>query len=136
MPGTARPPHVLACALLLLGSLGAAAVWTLASLWGDRLFAWMAVVAALDVALLLRYARMPAGRGRALLALAGTALAVVLANWWIAGSQIGAMVGLAPWDSLARMGGGYAWTLVRLANDAAALAWYAVAAVVAVLAAR
>lgn len=74
--------------------------------------------------------------GLLLLAAAGTALAIVLANWWIAGGQIGMMIGLAPWDSIPRLGWSYAWTLSSLANGGAELVWYAVALVVAAVAGR
>lgn len=122
--------------MLLLASAGTAAAWTLLALSLDRHCAWMALVAAVDSAWLLRLGRMPRGTGRALLALAGTALSVALANWWIAGAQIGKMVGLLPWDSIPRLGLSYAWTLSGLANGGAELAWYGVALLLAVVAGR
>lgn len=128
--------HAVALGLLLLASAGAAAAWALIAVALDRQCGWMAVVAAIDAAWLLRFARMRAGMPRMLLALLGTLLAIVLANWWIAGTQIGLMVGLPPWIAIPRMGLAHAWTLSELANGAAELAWYGVALVVAALAGR
>lgn len=125
-----------ALALLLLGSAGVAAAWALVALSLERQAAWMAVLAAVDAALLLRLGRVPGGMRRALLALAGTVLAIALANWWIAGAEIGRQVGLLPWYSIPRMGLDHLWTLLTLANQTAELAWYGAALVVAALAGR
>ena len=123
-------------AVLLLACLGAAAAWTLLAVALDRQSAWMAVVAALDAALVLRFTRVSRGLARVALAVAGTALAIVVANWWIAGTQIGGALGLMPWDAIPRLGLAHAWTLAGLANGTAELAWYAAALLAAVLAAR
>lgn len=135
-PARTRLRPLLPLVLLLLGSAGAAAFWTLLALSWDRQLGWMAVVAAVDVALLLRLARVARGALRGALALAATALAIALANWWIAGAQIGRMFGMLPWEAIPRTGLHYAWTLSGMANGPVELAWYAVALVVAALAAR
>ena len=135
-PAPRTRPRALALGLLLLAGAGTAAAWALVALALDRQCGWMAVVAAVDAAWLLHLGRAPRGVARALLAVAGTALAIVLANWWIAGGQIGLMVGLAPWDSIPRLGWSYAWTLASLANGGAELAWYALALAVAAVAGR
>lgn len=123
-------------ALMLLGSAGFAAAWVLLALMRDQQCSWMAVLAAVDAVLLLRLARMPAGLARALLALAGTALAIVLANWWIAAAQIGEVMGLLPWQSILKLGPSYAWTLASLANQALDLAWLGLALLLAAIAGR
>lgn len=123
--------HAIALSLLLLASAGVAAAWALLAVAVDRQCGWMAVLAALDAAWLLRFGRMRPGLARMALAILGTLLAIALANWWIAGSQIGLMVGLPPWVAIPRMGWDHAWTLSGLANGAAELAWYGVALVVA-----
>ena len=133
---SARLHPAAQCGVLLLASAGAAAAWTLLALALDRQIGWMAVLAALDAALVLRFVRMPAGPARMALAVAGTVLAIVLANWWIAGGQMGALVGLPPWDAIPRLGPAHAWTLLGLANGAAELAWYAVALALAAVIAR
>ncbi len=135
-PAPRTRQRALALGLLLLAGSGTAAAWALLALTLDRHCAWMAVVAAVDAAWLLRLGRAPRGIARALLAVGGTVLAIVLANWWIAGGQIGTMVGLAPWDSIPRLGWSYAWTLSALANGGAELAWYAAALAVAAVAGR
>lgn len=123
------PPHrwLLGLLLLSLGSAGIAAAWVLLALSMNRQCSWMAVVAALDAAFLLRYVRYRPGMVRALLALAGTALAIALANWWIAASQTGASVGMPPWEAIARMGWMHAWILSDLANGPISLVTYAAA---------
>lgn len=131
-----RPRPLLAIALLLLGSAGAAAIWTLLALSWNTQAAWLSLLVALDVMLLLRMARVPRGLGRGLLAVAGTALGIALANWWIAGAQIGRMFGFLPWEAIPRTGLHYAWTLSNMANGPVELAWYALALVIAALAAR
>ncbi len=133
---SARLHPAAQCGVLLLASAGAAAAWTLLALALDRQIGWMAVLAALDAALVLRFVRMPAGPARMALAVAGTVLAIVLANWWIAGGQMGALVGLPPWDAIPRLGPAHAWTLLGLANGAAELAWYAGALALAAVIAR
>lgn len=122
--------------VLLVASTGAAAIWTLLALALDTQIGWMAVAAALDAALVLRFIRMPAGIARAMLAVAGTLLSIALANWWIAGGQMGSLVGLPPWDAIPRLGPAHAWTLLGLANGTTELVWYALALVAAAWIAR
>jgi hypothetical protein len=125
MPTPSRPSRsVLAAGLLLLGSAGVAAAWALLAVALDRQCSWMAVVAALDAILLLRMARVAPGLTRAALAVAATALAIALANWWIAGAQVGQTVGLLAWQSIPKLGWFHGWTLLTLANHGADLAWY------------
>ena len=130
-PSEAQSRSGLAVALLLLGSLGFAALWVLLALYTDRQLGWMAMPGAIDAVLLLRLGGMRRGWKRAACAVAATALIVVLANWGIAAGQIGAVMGLLPWESLLKLGLGYAWTLAQLANDGAELAWIVAALVLA-----
>lgn len=90
----------------------------------------MAVLAALDIAFMLRLGTFRAGPGRVALTLAATVLVAVAANWGIASAYLGGSMGLNPWDSALRMGPFMAWTLVQLANGAAELLWLAVALVI------
>ena len=137
MPTRFRPSRpVLAAGLLLLGSAGVAAAWALLAVALDRQCSWMAVVAALDAVLLLRMARVAPGLARAMLAVAATALAIALANWWIAGAQVGQMVGLLAWQSIPKLGWFHGWTLLSLANHGADLAWYGLGLVTAAWAGR
>jgi hypothetical protein len=131
-----RRARWLAPALLTLGSLGCAAAWILLALASERQSSWMALLAGLDAAFLLRLGRMPAGGARIALATAATAATIVLANWGIIAAQIGRTMGLLPWASAAKLGPDYAWTLARLANAPADLAWLVVGLLLAAVAAR
>ncbi|MEO6263940.1 MAG: hypothetical protein ABIO58_03085 [Luteimonas sp.] len=132
----ARPARWLAPALLAIGSFGFAAAWVLLALARDQQCSWMALLAAVDAVLLLRLARMPAGGLRAALAVLATAATIALANWGIAATQIGKVMGLLPWESLAKLGPVFAWTLIRLANHGTDLFWIGLSLLVAALAAR
>ena len=125
-PARASRPYALP--LLALGVAGCAALWVLLALGLQRgQCAWLAPLAALDMLLLQRIARWPAGAGRAAWAVAATALAIALANYGIAAAEVGRNMGLLPWDSALRLGPGYAATLLELANGPAEWAWYALA---------
>lgn len=115
-----------ALALLTLGAAGFAALWVLLALLLDRQCAWLAPLAAVDVALLQGLARWPRGRGRALAAALATLLVIGLANYMIAAGQIGQDFGLRPGESALRMGPAYGWLLLTLANGPIELAWYAI----------
>ena len=73
----------LAIALLLLGSLGIAAVWILVADARNAQSSWMAVVAAVDAAWILRLTRARPGMLRALAGLLATALTIVVAGFGI-----------------------------------------------------
>ena len=133
-PSPLRPAP--AFALVLAGSLGIAAAWVLLSPATGRQCSWMAVAAALDAALLLRMAGQRPGPRRALLAVLATLLAIARANGAIAATEVGRMLGLTPWRSIARLGAGHAWLLVQLANDAIDLAWLGAGVVVAAVLGR
>jgi hypothetical protein len=102
----------------------------------DRQASWIAVIAAVDAALLLRLGRMPGGWMRSLCGTFGTALAIALANWGIVAAQMGKPMGLLPWESLFRLGPHFTWTLTTLVNDRVDLAWWGAALVVAAVASR
>ena len=121
---TLRP---YALPLLALAAAGFAAAWVLAALALERQCAWLAPVAALDMVVLLRFARVAAGTARALFAAAGTALTILLANYGIAAAEVGRNMGLLPWASALRLGPDYAAILVGLANGPAEWAWYVLA---------
>lgn len=126
----------LAPALLLLATLGCAAAWILVALASGRQSSWMAVVAAVDAAVLLRMARAPAGPRRAMAGAVATLATIALANWGIAAGEIGRSVGMLPWASAARLGPHYAWTLAELANGTIDRLWLAAAVAVAAIGSR
>lgn len=130
MPPTPRDTlsaRWIAPLMLLLGSLCFALVWTLLAIYLDRQISWMAVVAALDSALLLRLGGMPPGRRRAALALVATLGIILVFNWAMVATQIGIVMGLNPFDSALKLGMHHAQILASLANGGADLAWMALA---------
>ena len=131
MPSSERSRAVPAMPWLLLGIGGFAAAWATLALMFERQLAWLAVLAAADMVLLLGMARMPASPLRALLAVAATAATIVLANFCIAAGHMGAVMGMTPWRSAALLGPRHAWTLAQLANTRADFAAYALALLVA-----
>jgi hypothetical protein len=136
-PGARRTAlSMLAILLLVAGCLGFAATWVLVAFARDRQCSWMALLAALDAVFLLRLGRVPPGATRSLLAVAATALTIVLANWGIAAAQIGRAMGLLPWESMGKLGPFYAWTLANLANPPVELLWLAASLVLAAIASR
>ena len=136
MPPQRNAWSAFALGWLLLGSLGVAAAWILVAVALDTQGSWMALVAALDAALIVRLVRLRPGATRALLGLASTALAVAVANWGLVAAWLGGYMGLLPWESMLKLGGGLAWLLIRLSNGPADLAWIAAALVAAALASR
>jgi hypothetical protein len=127
MPPRPDSPRWYALPLLALGVAGFAAFWMLQALALKRQCAWLAPVAALDVVLLLRLAKWPAGASRAAWALLATAAAITAANVLIAAGQVGQQFGLRPWESALKMGPSYAWLLTTLALDPVDLALCAAA---------
>ena len=104
----------VAAAAMLAGLLGVVAVWVTAAVSTDVACGWMALVAALDFALLLRLVRAPGRVARAVVAVAMTVLATAVAAWFIVAAQMGAVVGLDPLTSAARLGPVLAWEYTRL----------------------
>jgi hypothetical protein len=84
-------------------SAGLSAVWAgVAALSGGNA-AWMALVAALDTALLLRLAGHPPGRRRALLGVLITAATVACSAVLVASAKIGMVMGMKPMAALGRI---------------------------------
>lgn len=108
MPATlAAPTRPIALWLLLLVSAaaiaGLSAVWAGAAVMLNGNASWMAVVAALDAALLLRLAGSRSGHRRALQALLITLLTVAVAAVLVASAKVGQGFGLRPAEALGRM---------------------------------
>lgn len=122
------PLALAACAVAIVG---VAAVWAGVSLITRTQCAWMAPVAALDAALLLRLATMPAGRVRVALALAVTLLTIVGANFLVASAQIGVSMGLRPVEAVSRMSLELAALHAQSNNGWIEAGWYALALVLA-----
>ena len=125
-----------ALALLLLGVGGLAAAWISVAAISGAPCAWMAPIAALDAAWLLRLARVPSGNGRMLAGVAATVGIIALANWGVAAAQMGVVMGLSFLDSALRLGPSLAWTLIDLASGPAEFAWTAAGLLLALIASR
>ena len=128
------PP--LALVLLAFGTVGASAAWAAIAMLGGSLASWMAPLAALDAAWLLRLGGAPRGWNRAALALLATLATIAMANWSIVAAHLGGVMGLSFLESAQRLGPTLAWTLLRLAYSPADLLWMGLALAVAVLAGR
>jgi hypothetical protein len=117
------PAWLLPGVALLAGILGTDAAWVALSVFSGRPCSWIAPIAALVLALLLRFSGAPAGRVRVAVAVAGTALAVLLAQWLIVATQMGIALGLQPVDSALRLGPALAMQFWRLSLDRVDLGW-------------
>jgi hypothetical protein len=125
-----------AVVLAAIGSAGIAAAWVAASLLSGSQCAWMAVVAALDAAWLLRLAGARRGNVRMVAGALATAAAIVLAHWGIVSAHLAGMMGLGFTDTALRLGPSLAWNLSVLANGPADIAWMAAGLVLAAIASR
>lgn len=117
--------------LPVIGIVGVAALWVLAALYMDRMLSAFALIAALDLVLMVRLARLPRGLNRGMIAAGGTVLAILIANGWMLAARVGLLMGMMPWEGISLMGPGFAWTLAQLANDGRDLAIYIAAVVLA-----
>jgi len=122
--------------LLLLGSLGFAAAWILLGSRYERLFTPLAVLAALDIALVLHLARVRCGARRAILAALVTAACMFMAIGGLICTRIGLQLGLSPWEAAQRLGVAPAWQIAVLSLDRVDLAWLLAGLVVAVVLSR
>ncbi|WP_295363479.1 hypothetical protein [Arenimonas sp.] len=111
----------------LAGVGGMVALWLAVFLSVRSVSGWLALLAALDLALLLRLSGQPAGPARAWAAVAGTALAIVLSYWFVAAMIMGLPLGLRPLDAASRIGPVLAGELIRHATSAWDIAWAALA---------
>ncbi|MGY0506006.1 hypothetical protein [Luteimonas sp. e5] len=108
--------------LPLLGALGFAALWALFGLFRGHLPTWPALLAALDLLLMVRLARLPRGAMRGAVAMLGVLLCIVLAHWLYLGVLVGSLLGMPPLLGVSLMRPGFAWTLFTLLGNAADLA--------------
>lgn len=122
--------------LPVLGCLGFAAAWVLLARALASQASWLAPLAALDVVWMLHLGRVQPGWPRAVLAILSTLAIIALANWGIAATEIGRLMGLLPWESALRLGPDYARQLIQLANSRLDLIWYASGVVLAGVLAR
>jgi hypothetical protein len=117
----ARP--ALAWFLLPVVVAGFTAIWTLAALYSGHQCSFMAVVGAVDVLWVLSLAPSLSTPTRALVATAATLALVLLANWGIIAINVGAPLGIAPIEAMAKLGVHHATTLAGIANDWVDAVW-------------
>src|SRR5688500_13465763 len=103
---------------LAVGVLGVTAAWVGLHMLLRTPVAWMAPVAALDMALMLRLAAAPPGRTRATLATVGTAVAIATSLWMVAATTMARVLGMSPIESATRLGPVLAGELFRHATSA------------------
>lgn len=113
-------PHILptvsftSIALMLLGAFGAAAIWVMVAFGFGMWSSALAFIATADLVLLLRLVRLRRGFWRGGQAALGTALAILLAQWWTLATMVGIQLGMMPWESIPKMGAGFALTLSQM----------------------
>ena len=103
----------------LAGSLGVTAIWVAIAVLSVQACGWLALVAAADMALLLRLTNAPRGLARCLVAALGTALTVAASYWMIVATHLGFVFGLDPLPSALRLGPVLAWEMTRLSLQTA-----------------
>lgn len=135
-PTPAPSPLWMTVLLMLLGIAGCVALWVLVSVYTGRPSSWMAVVAALDAALLLRLARVRPGPWRAAWAALVTGATIVASTWVVLAGLLGRMLGLAPWEAATRLGARHAWVLAETTLGPADFAWMAAGIALAALLSR
>jgi hypothetical protein len=89
-------------------------VWVAVAILSQGPCGWLALLAAAEVALLLRLTQAPSGYARAAVAVLACALAIAAAMWMIAATQMSFVFRLGPIDSALRLGPVLAWELTRL----------------------
>ncbi len=99
---------------LLVGVAGMSAIWVAAAVLSGATCSWLALVAAVDMALLLRLTNAPPGRGRTAAAVLGTVATIVVAEWLVVATKLGVTMGLPPLDSARHLGPHLAWRLATL----------------------
>lgn len=111
----------------LAGVAGMVAIWLAVFVSVREASGWLALLAALDLALLMRLSGQRPGPARAWAATAGTALVIVLSYWFVAAMIMGLPLGLRPLEAASRIGPVLAGELVRHATSAWDIAWAALA---------
>jgi len=135
-PAASRPARLFRLLMLLGACLGFVVVWVVLAWSRNSQCGWMALLAALDVAWILRLSGWPSGAGRAATGVVATAGIVLLANWFIIAVHLGEVMGLDPFGSALRLGLQHAWTLARLANGSFELAMVGLGLLLAAIASR
>lgn len=94
---------LLLVAVTVAITAGLSAVWAGAAALSGGNASWMALVTALDSALLLRLAGHPPGRRRAMLGLLITGITIACAAIMVSAAKIGMVMGMKPMAALSRI---------------------------------
>lgn len=113
-PAPRRIPAWLLPVMLVVASACVLVIWVSLALYLQRQTGWMALLVALDVVLVLRLGGMAAGTRRAVLAALVTVAISAMALWTIPATHLGFALGLAPWESVLRLGAHHGWTLISV----------------------
>jgi hypothetical protein len=111
-PPARRLRWPIAAATLAFAVVGIAALWVVVAGATDGRAAPMALLAGVDMALMVRLAGLPGGPRRALAGGLATLAAVALALVGLAAAALGRPFGLLPWESLALLGPDLAWLAI------------------------
>ncbi len=120
---------VLGIVAALLAAAAIGAIWSLIGLVGAGRAAWMAPLAAVMLAWLLRFNNHPPGSARAIIAALLLFLTAAHANYLMAAGFIAGQMGLELVDALRIIGVDMALAVTRAHTDAGDLLAYAVALV-------
>lgn len=123
--------RLLATAAGIAAILGVSAIWAMAGIALGDPSSWFALIAALDAALLLRLASYPAGRERAAVALAITAMTVLGAGFLFAATRVGLLMGMPPAESIWKMSTSLAYLFVQANTGWTDALWIAAALILA-----
>jgi hypothetical protein len=116
---------VFAALVSVVAIAGVGAIWAGVSLIVGGNAGWMALVAALDAALLLRLSGYPKGSERAFFAVMITLATTAFAGYLIATARIGLAMGLRPAEAIGRMSLELGWLYVESNSGWVELGWLA-----------
>jgi hypothetical protein len=132
VPAAATSPRRPSAAITVFAALvsvvaigGVGAIWAGVSLIVGSNAGWMALVAALDAALLLRLSGYPTSSERAFFAVMITLGTSACAGYLIATARIGMAMGLRPADAIGRMSLELGWLYVESNSGWVELGWLA-----------
>jgi hypothetical protein len=114
LPASHFSRWLLPIVALCIGISGITVVWVAVAILSEGTCGWLALLAAMTVAVLLRLTQAPSRLARGIVAAFGCALAIALTLWMIAATHFGFMFGLGPITSALRLGPVLAWEVTRL----------------------
>lgn len=101
----------------LVAAAGLSALWTIFAFATSGLAGWMALIAGLDAALLMRLTGRPSGTTRAAASLVVYLVSVLASVYVVGAARMGSALGMQPWEALDRISPGLV-QLYLLSNDA------------------